>query len=188
MSIIRKYACLVLLALLEWNAGADVILWKVDDSMFDGQFSAARVMVSPSGNGGDGEVLGTVELNPDTGTFEMAYPDGIAFFNDDTPRTTGEAWALIGNDVDVNVAMFYIELGNYEGSSDNPTWATTVATGEMRSYNWLRDHGALGTADMFANVYWGWDGTPYSVPEPNSGLLLLIGCAFLSLRRGKTRS
>ena len=75
---------------------------------------------------------------------------------------------------------FSVELGNLD-SSDN--W-TTVAYGEPASYISLRDY-IHETFDLNPGQSAIWTPTTFGtdVPEPSSGLLLLIGGALLALRR-----
>ena len=76
---------------------------------------------------------------------------------------------------------FMIELGNFE----NGKWVAIV-TGEAQSYSYLDAQESIGTWDMtkelsgLAGLDWS---TSYAVPEPNSGVLLLLGGALLALRR-----
>lgn len=84
---------------------------------------------------------------------------------------------------------FYIELYNYSSEK--------VATGNEWSYTELANQGAI--TDTLVSIPQAWTGgtfTAYnpgggggegggSVPEPTSGLLMLIGMAALSLKRRK---
>jgi len=75
---------------------------------------------------------------------------------------------------------FTIELGNLD-SSDN--W-TTVAYGDPASYTSLSAY-IHETFDLNPGQFAVWTSASFStdVPEPSSGLLLLIGGALLALRR-----
>jgi hypothetical protein len=70
---------------------------------------------------------------------------------------------------------FYIELWNY----DNGSW-TLVGTTESSTYSQLKSSGAIRSSMSMSNALF----TPTAaVPEPSSGLLLLMGGALLALRR-----
>ena len=74
---------------------------------------------------------------------------------------------------------FIVELGNID-SSDN--W-TTVATSAAATYSSLAAY-IHQTFDMNPSSMAVWTPTAFTaVPEPSSGLLTLIGFAFLALRR-----
>ena len=73
---------------------------------------------------------------------------------------------------------FIVELGNID-SSDN--W-TTVATSAAATYSSLGNY-IHPTFDINPGQIAVWAPTAFSVPEPSSGLLTLIGFSFLALRR-----
>jgi hypothetical protein len=73
---------------------------------------------------------------------------------------------------------FIVELGNID-SSDN--W-TTVATSAAATYSSLGNY-IHQTFDINPGQIAVWAPTAFSVPEPSSGLLTLIGFSFLALRR-----
>ena len=74
---------------------------------------------------------------------------------------------------------FVIELGNYESG----TWSM-LAVSEEASYTDLVQNqhieGASGVDPQYVSA---WMPTAYVVPEPTSGLLVLVGAALLALRR-----
>ena len=85
---------------------------------------------------------------------------------------------------------FAIELGNF----DNGAW-TTLATSGSLAYSSLESaEGAAGytyltSPDAFSlNGLMAWAPQAYPVPEPSSGLLLLVGAGLLALRRGRARA
>ena len=92
-----------------------------------------------------------------------------------------EAWADLSAYTDAAYS-FAVELGNY----DNGEWVKTLAASEPVSYDYLRTQGHVGSwSDIAADLTEVWHPSGYSVPEPSSGLLMLIGGAVLALRRRK---
>ena len=75
---------------------------------------------------------------------------------------------------------FVIELGNYE----NGNWST-LAVSETVSYNDLVTSEAIAQSNgaYKPNYAKPWVATSYVVPEPTSGMLVLVGAALLALRR-----
>lgn len=187
--MVRLSTALAVILFAAVDLFADVILWRVDDDYYSGEFTAARVMVTPTGNREDAQVLSVLAYNEDTHGYTDVYPDGIGLINDEyKPGTTLDMWSLISPDIDRTSARFYIELGNYtEGVSGDLIWTKTVAVGDMASYDWLESNHSIGTGGMFDNAFNPWDGKVYKpVPEPTSGVLVLIGFALLSLKRRRT--
>ena len=75
---------------------------------------------------------------------------------------------------------FVIELGNYE----NGDWST-LAVSETVSYSDLVTSEAIAQSNGAYNPNYAtpWVATSYVVPEPTSGMLILVGAALLALRR-----
>ena len=79
---------------------------------------------------------------------------------------------------------FIIELGNWDGSN----WST-LALSETVSYADLAANSHIdGVSGVDPNQITPWNPTSYVVPEPSSGLLVLVGAALLALRRRKRRA
>ena len=82
---------------------------------------------------------------------------------------------------DPSSLSFAIELGNY----NNGTW-TTLATSGSLDYNSLQNSGYTymsSAGDLALATLTAWAPTAYSVPEPSSGLLMLLGASLLALKR-----
>ena len=82
---------------------------------------------------------------------------------------------------DPSSLSFAIELGNY----NDGTWTTLATSGSLdytslqsAGYTYMPSSGELALATLTA-----WAPTAYSVPEPSSGLLLLLGASLLALKR-----
>ena len=76
---------------------------------------------------------------------------------------------------------FMVELGNYDGSN----WAT-LAVSEVVSYADLaggNNPHIVTSSGYNPNPASAWVATSYVVPEPTSGMLVLVGAALLALRR-----
>ena len=76
---------------------------------------------------------------------------------------------------------FAIELGNWDWNTG--TW-TMIATSEVVSYSSLKTAGHIAEWDgINPSAPSVWQAATYTVPEPTSGLLLIVGGALLALRR-----
>ena len=86
--------------------------------------------------------------------------------------------AILG---DPSSLSFAIELGNY----NNGTW-TTLATSGSLDYTSLQNSGYTympSAGDLALATLTAWAPPAYPVPEPSSGLLMLLGAGLLALRR-----
>ena len=82
---------------------------------------------------------------------------------------------------DPSSLSFAIELGNY----NDGTWTTLATSGSLNyqdlhnsGYTYMPSAGDLALATLTA-----WAPTAYPVPEPSSGLLMLLGASLLALKR-----
>ena len=77
---------------------------------------------------------------------------------------------------------FSVELGNIA----NGEWVKTLVSSAPVYYDWLKSNKHIGSwDDINADLTKPWKPSSYSVPEPSSGLLMLIGGVLLALRRRK---
>ena len=103
----------------------------------------------------------------------LVIPDGEGDYY------AGPAYAnLAGLDLGDANLVFTIEIGNYTGGD----WYT-LAVSEAWNVAQLDEGEHIRSAQMSHYGWDYWDGGTYSVPEPSSGLLILIGGALLALRR-----
>ncbi len=82
---------------------------------------------------------------------------------------------------------FIVEIGNvaWDDTSGTASWVETIAKSDPVSYTWLYEANHIAaTFDLNPPPGMAWTPTAFTeVPEPSSGLLLLIGGALLALRR-----
>ena len=107
------------------------------------------------------------------------------------PDVGGNFWAgpgyadlsvLGGLNLSKTGLMFAIELGNYTQTDDGFNWIV-LAGSAGSSLQDLIDGGHIISSDLSVQGSFDWEAAGYSVPEPSSGLLVLIGGALLALRR-----
>ena len=100
------------------------------------------------------------------------------------PDAGGDFWAgpgyadLAGLKLSNTGLMFAVELGNYDGFN----WVV-LAGSAGSTLQELIDGGHIISSELSCQGTYDWTASGYSVPEPSSGLLVLIGGALLALRR-----
>ena len=78
--------------------------------------------------------------------------------------------------------QYMIELGNYTGEGENG-WVA-MACSSLADYNTLKSGGQIMEMQSYASpASSAWNGGAYAIPEPTSGLLTLLGCALMAIRR-----
>ena len=90
----------------------------------------------------------------------------------------GPVWAWLAG-YDAAAYSFYVELGNWNG--DTETW-TVMAVSETWNRESLNQFISLDPLNHPGVNRWA---PSYVVPEPTSGLLILVGVALLALKRRK---
>ena len=169
------------------NSQADVLWWMVDEdespapvvdwygtpsSISDIGANSARLRVD--GPSDTSTYLNFYILDPETKSWDLWPGDGGA-------GIPLESFADLGvyNDP---AYSFAVELGNWEDGK----WVKTLVASEPVSYDSIKGHIAnWAGAEVEPVKAPPWQPLSYSVPEPSSGLLVLIGGALLALRRRK---
>ena len=157
-------------------ASADSYLyWMVDTS---DTYNYARISAIPSGGGSQ------TYLNIYDGAFEDAYNDAsvspggsVSKSTVDTFKTDGDAFYAALGSVDPAASTFIIELYNESGKFISQS---TLSGSSIAQYIYKGGTSVPLTA--------AWSASSFAIPEPSSGLLMLVGCAVLGLRRRKQKN
>ncbi len=145
------------------SLNASTLYWQVADQGEGNEFTYAQVYATTT-KGGEGTVVAAAAA-------------------DEGGRSVSPVISDLGS-TDYSSYYFYVELANYS-SATGETTTRSVNKDYPWSYSELVSSGYISTGDSlsapsaFANG--ALDGG--SVPEPTSGVLLLIGGALLALRR-----
>ncbi len=196
-------------AFLSWARADDYLLyWQVLDTAtvegvgindYVSTFAQSHNEFDTDGYSGRIAVARTVFFENGSGPMEMyiaSYDSGHwsvtgdtdtyirSFDNPDQVVGTGGGMYSHFTPTDPNQLAFAIELGNWE----NGEWVTLATSGTM-SYNDLTvtDGDGVHILQMRDGIglenFQPWAPNAYVVPEPSSGLLLLVGAGLLALRR-----
>ena len=137
-----------------------------------------------SWNGLDVTAARVVSMNGNVDT-----PLSLSYNAGGTLTDTGVSMVNMGVNMPLYAALpddpsslsFAIELGNY----NDGTWTTLATSGSLNytslqsaGYTYMPSSGDLALATLTA-----WAPMAYSVPEPSSGLLMLLGASLLALKR-----
>ena len=179
-----KILALAAVASMGFAASADVLYWQVNnsDSYVTEKAYDQAFLRATGGEGGDWVVTQNYASDGETSlgmavaksTFDNG---GYALGDLSSIMSTSTGAAFNG---DISALSFYLELydsaGNWLGQS-NPipygSLGNAVSTGINAEFSGVNN--ALGSAT----------GASYGVPEPTSGLLMLVGFGALALRRRK---
>lgn len=189
------------------SAGAgDVLFWMVDDNavvwhpdspdwttspisdFFDsyagGSDFAARIRVT-GGNITTDTFLDLYDLSDGTtysGEFGVDFADNGGYWGAGVP--TGNQSPSGDYSAGSPEYSFTVELGNITDDGNGGWTWTTVAHSATETYSSLVRQGFIHpTFDLNPSSMVAWNPGAFAVPEPSSGLLTLIGFAFLALRR-----
>ena len=175
-----------------------LLYWQVEDNASINWFDGTSLGTVADYTNLDGQKINMARAVSTTAADGMyTYYMGIGVTTDTMEPTgdgfgTGPMLSYIGAfDSSTSLAglSFAIELGNWA----NGKW-TTLATTGMISYNDLTQIASqeggtyILTAGQDINLptFMAWTPNAYVVPEPSSGLLVLIGASLLALRRRKS--
>ena len=186
------------LGAVQAQASDYLLYWQVEDTAAITWFDGSPIGTVTTYRNLDGQQVNMARAVSTTAEDGMCtYYMDIGVTSDTMEPTgdgfgTGPMLSYIGAfDSSTSLAglSFAIELGNWA----NGQW-TTLATTGMISYNDLTQIASqeggtyILTAGQDINLptFMAWTPNAYVVPEPSSGLLVLIGASLLALRRRKS--
>ena len=183
------------LGAVQAQASDYLLYWQVEDTAAITWFDGTELETVSDYTNRDGQQINMARAVSTTAADGMyTYYMDIGVTSDTMEPTgdgagTGPMLSYVGafnSPTELAGLSFAIELGNWA----NGQW-TTLATTGMISYNDLTVQSAAEggtyvlTADQGYNLpnFMAWSPQSYNVPEPSSGLLVLIGASLLALRR-----
>ena len=194
-------AILLVLACAARGDQDNVLLWWFDDPVIKevggGDIHAGALR----GRGGDaqGKEVNALRISVTDNEGHKVYLNLGSQSMADTARNTWKSWMalpdvggnfwagpgyadLAGLKLSETGFMFAIELGNYTQTGDVFNWVV-LAGSAGSTLQELISGGHIIASELTYQGSFDWTASGYSVPEPSSGLLVLIGGALLALRR-----
>lgn len=186
-----KIFVLMVAGLIGLSASADVLYWQVNDTAASGEnLKGKPTQAYLMASAGDSKYF--VSSNLDAAGNDLGEVVGVSTFADGGmaagvldlakilawPSGTPSAEAA---NLGLSDLSFFVELyndaGNWVGQTTPQSYDTLVASGAISS--------GLNPSFTGVNSALGSASGSYSVPEPTSGLLMLVGFGALALRRRK---
>ncbi len=148
------------------SASAGTLYWQVTSDA--GKTFDEAWLVAENKSNGDLNYLGGVQS-------DGASPSSTGLTQTDISGYEGDGY------------LFFVEMSNYNSADDS---YTTVASGSKWTYDQLVSSGYVAASPLdvtTATAAGSSSNFGSAIPEPSSGLLLLIGGAMLALRRRRQK-
>ena len=184
------------IAVAAMSSQASYLLWQVTDTVVTSDECLSTLAEDKTASyvtrlrAGQGTDASTFSTYMDNGTFAAGVQDtgfALGTFNQ-APSLSEAAGGAMKVDLgtiaeDQSAQMYYVEILKWNDASQK---FDTVAVSQMKSYVDLSDDGYIGTEMKDIPNIAIWAGSGYAVPEPTGGMLVLMGLAFLGLKRRRT--
>lgn len=181
-----KVICVFVAMLAAMNLSAGYLYWQVDEADFEGEsftYDGARVVAF---NNDSQTSVGTYYYVSDgedghgAGEYVLFGDGYVDFYPDPNGRTTGDVYADLG-DLTGDSYLYFIELITYDESGT----ITQVAT--SKSSTWADISGHI-TDELAPGALAPWHGAGFTgaVPEPTSGMLVLLGVGVAAFKKRRT--
>ena len=174
----KLLSVLLVLGAITATAEDSYLYWMVGANPTPSDYSFAGVVAISTENGSQRYLsILNAEGDPISPTSAGAYGSGL-ITTTQMDANMASSFGLYATLIsDPNLYTYVIEIRNDQGVSffsDEISYSTALAN------NYVTTDNSMVLPSM-------WAPTSFAVPEPNSGLLMLIGCAMLGLRRRRQR-
>lgn len=185
------------IAVAAMSSQASYLLWQVTDTVVAGDACLSTLASDETASyvtrlraGESGKDASTFSTYMDDGTFAAGVQDtgfALGTFNQAASLSVADGGAMkvdLGTiAADSTTQMYYVEILKWDSVNNA---FTQVAVSQMQSYADLSGNGYVGNELIDIPNVTIWAGTSYAVPEPTGGMLVMMGLAFLGLKRRRT--
>lgn len=125
--------------------------------------------------------LPVLELDDITQTFTDTGTSFVKLYGKggDAPGSVDPTWVGLSDGMDWSQYKFQIQIGEF---NEQGVFLLHVIT-DAEDYATLYDAWYIADSEYYAQWTDPWTGSGYIVPEPTAGMLVLIGCMMLGLKR-----
>lgn len=185
------------IAVAAMSSQASYLYWQVTDTMVTADTCLSKLASDETASYVARLRAGTVGTDASSfstymagGTFKAGVQDtgfALGTFNQAASLSVADGGAMkvdlgtIAQDQDAQ--LYYVEILKWDSANKE---FTQVAVSQMKSYANLSNEGYIGTEMKDIPNIAIWAGSGYAVPEPTGGMLVLMGLAFLGLKRRRT--
>ena len=185
------------IAVAAMSSQASYLYWQVTDTTVTADTCLSKLASDETASyvarlraGTAGTDASTFSTYMDNGTFaEGVQNTGFALgtFNQPVSLSVADGGAMkvdLGTiAADSTTQMYYVEILKWDSVNNA---FTQVAVSQMQSYADLSESGYVGNELIDIPSIKVWAGTSYAAPEPTGGMLVMMGLAFLGLKRRRT--
>lgn len=174
----KKAFLIAMLCLAGYAGQAAYLYWQVDDTTYSEGFVAAKVLATtqPDVKGPNGRISSGSDLSIVDPMSGVTIPDAVMM------APSKDVYAIDVSSFASGGYSFYIELINYDSSGK----LTSIAQSADMTYQQLVQSNYIieDTGISIPTASLAWHGGAYAPgPEPTSAVMMLIGVAFLGLKR-----
>ena len=170
MNLSKKILTATFVVAVAFGLQAGTLYWQINNNPNNDQYAALAILDASSGDlvryanildGDGGTVIGNL-VSADDAMSDVQYADISGY--------------------QTSSYKFVVEMLSLNTDGETPTWERGWTSGTPMTYAQLVDGGYVSQGGISAGSVNSWTSS-VTIPEPTSGLLLLVGGSLLALRR-----
>lgn len=187
----RKLFLILAIAGASVSVHASYLYWQVTDTVAQSETAGLKPILDQDP---DGQYRARFRYGTEGVQFEnfsvYSDADGEILGSVGNPESLSSSVGAVKVDfsaiaTDPTAYSYYVEVLKWD--SANKVY-NQVAVSDLKSYADLSSNGYIGAEDRLIDIpsIKIWAGTSYAAPEPTGGMLVMMGLAFLGLKRRRT--